>query len=148
MQTKINYQKKISHFLNRMSDVRFSTQVLFVIIVLLISWSGVKSIQANYGLQKQINELDQQNKISQMENDNLRLQNEYYKSNQYLELSARRNFGLAAPGGKVIVIPQSVALAYVANVKLGNGQQDGSSKKTAIQNNAQSWLNFFLNRNR
>ena len=148
MQTKINYQKKISHFLNRMSDVRFSTQVLFVIIVLLISWSGVKSIQANYGLQKQINELDQQNKISQMENDNLRLQNEYYKSNQYLELSARRNFGLAAPGEKVIVIPQSVALAYVANVKLDNGQQDGSSKKTAIQNNAQSWLNFFLNRNR
>ncbi len=148
MQTKINYQKKISHFLNRMSDVRFSTQVLFVIIVLLISWSGVKSIQANYGLQKQINELDQQNKISQMENDNLRLQNEYYKSNQYLELSARRNFGLAAPGEKVIVIPQSVALAYVANVKLDNNQQDGSSKKTAIQNNAQSWLNFFLNRNR
>jgi cell division protein FtsB len=148
MQTKINYQKKISHFLNRMSDVRFSTQVLFVIIVLLISWSGVKSIQANYGLQKQINELDQQNKISQMENDNLRLQNEYYKSNQYLELSARRNFGLAAPGEKVIVIPQSVALAYVANVKLDNNQQAGSSKKTAIQNNAQSWLNFFLNRNR
>ena len=101
MQTKINYQKRISHFLNRMSDVRFSGQVLFIIIVLLISWSGVKSIQANYGLQKQINELDQQNKISQMENDNLRLQNEYYESNQYLELSARRNFGLAAPGDAV-----------------------------------------------
>src|SRR5665213_2340875 len=100
-----SYKDKIIFYLHRLGDIRFAGQVIFVVIVLLISWSGVKSIQANYGLQKQISALKQQNALQKLQNDNLALQNQYYNSNQYLELSARQSFGLAAPGETEVVVP-------------------------------------------
>src|SRR5262245_36177371 len=61
-------------------DVRVAGQVLFAVIVLLVSWSGVKAIDANYVLEKQIATLQQQNTVQGLENENLKLQNDYYKS--------------------------------------------------------------------
>ena len=146
MQTNNKYRQKISEFIDRLSDVRFLAQIIFVVFVLMFSWSAVKSIQANYNLQKQISELNQQNDLMKMQNDNLRLQNDYYNSDQYLELSARRNFGLASPGEKVIVVPKSVALGNVGDVKISETVNGQPAKTTVMQNNAHSWLNFFLNR--
>src|SRR5690242_11937570 len=68
----------------RLRDVRFAGQVLFVIVVLLVSWSGVKAIDANFVLQKQIAQLQQENDVQQLENTNLSLQNTYFQSDQYL----------------------------------------------------------------
>src|SRR5438874_2460844 len=87
----------------RMNDVRFAGQFLFVVIILLISWSGIKSIQTNYGLQKHIAGLQQQNTVQGLENTNQQLQNQYYKSNQYLALAARQDFGLTLSGEKEVL---------------------------------------------
>jgi hypothetical protein len=115
--------------------------------VLLISWSGVKVIQTNYGLQKQISVLKQQNELQQLQNKNLALQNQYYNSNQYLELSARENFSLAASGEKEIIVPQSVALSYTVNLPTTAITTISSkSKQPTYQRNFESWVNFFLHR--
>ena len=146
MQTKINYLRaEISDFIFRLRDIRFAGQVLFVVIVLLISWSGVKAIKLNYDLQKQIATAKQENTVQQLENSTLNLQNEYYNSKQYLDLQARLNFGLAAPGEQELLVPKSVAMFYAPKISLP------SSAPTKIvipsyQKNIQSWVNFFLNR--
>jgi len=146
MQIKIEpYKQKALTFLQRLCDVRFTGQVVFVVIVLLISWSGIKTIQTNYGLQKQISALKQQNEVQKLQNNNLSLQNEYYNTNQYLELSARQNFGLAMPGEKEIIVPESVAMAYTVNLPGDNSSQSNSSKPV-YEHNFQSWVNFFLHR--
>jgi cell division protein FtsB len=147
MQIKSEYTDQISLFLRRMNDPRFVGQLIFVVVVLLISWSGVKSIQTNYSLQKQITALNQQNSLQKLRNDNLSLQNQYYNSNQYLELSARQNFGLAAPGEKEVVVPASVAQAYTVNLP-GMPSPDAATKakQPAYQRNFQSWVDFFLHR--
>src|SRR5665213_736281 len=106
------YKQKAVIYAQRLGDIRFTGQLVFALIVLLVTWSGIKSIQTNYGLQKQISALNQQNTVQQLQNNNLALQNNYLNSNQYLELAARQNFGLAAPGEKEIIVPESVALAY------------------------------------
>ena len=49
--------------------------IIFLVIVLLISWSGVKALQTNYSLQKQISLLKQQNDVQQLQNINQQLQN-------------------------------------------------------------------------
>jgi cell division protein FtsB len=131
-------------YLNRLNDVRFIGQVCFVVIVLLISWSGVKSIQTNYNLQKQITVLSQQNELQQLQNDNLKLQNNYYNSNQYLELSARQNFGLAAPGEKELIVPQQVAMAHT--VPVDNTYSTIQQVTSSNQSNISSWLDFFLHK--
>src|ERR1700749_4495191 len=114
-------KQKLKRYLNlslqyvqRLNDIRFAGQVVFVIIVLLISWSGVKAIQTNYSLQKQVVTQQQQNDITKLQNANLQLQNEYYNTNQYLELSARHSFGLGQPGETELLVPKNVALAHLA----------------------------------
>jgi len=147
MQTKSYYKQTILAIVNKLNDVRFIGQLLFLVVVLLISWSGVKVIQTNYGLQKQIDALKQQNAVQKLQNENLSLQNQYYNSNQYLELSARQNFGLAAPGEKEIIVPQQVALASTVNLPSSTSTNiSPKAKQPTYQSNFESWVNFFLHR--
>lgn len=132
--------------IRRLSDVRFAGQVVFVVIVLLISWSGIKTIQTNYGLQKEISGLKQENSVQELQNNNLELQNEYFKSSQYLELSARQNFGLAAPGEKEVIVPEQVALSYTVDLPSEKNQTEAAQKQPAYQRNFESWMDFFLHR--
>ncbi|HET9098374.1 MAG TPA: septum formation initiator family protein [Candidatus Saccharimonadales bacterium] len=147
MELKIKTEKLVSDFFSKLNDIRFVGQLLFVLIVLMVSWSGVKSIQTNYGLQKQITALNQQNGLQKLTDANLKLQNQYYESNQYLELSARQNFGLAAPGEKEVIVPQQVALAHTVNLpSFSTDKVVYTSKTSTLQRNMESWVNFFLHR--
>ena len=140
------YKQKAVIYAQRLGDIRFTGQLVFALIVLLVTWSGIKSIQTNYGLQKQISALNQQNTVQQLQDNNLALQNNYLNSNQYLELAARQNFGLAAPGEKEVIVPESVALAYTTNVPTSSQQATVAAPQPAYQQNFESWVNFFLHR--
>jgi cell division protein FtsB len=140
------YKNKILSYAQRLNDIRFTGQLVFAVIVLLITWSGIKSIQANYGLQKQIASLHQQNELQQLQNNNLALQNEYLNSNQYLDLSARQSFGLAAPGEKEIIVPSSIALSYTTNLPSYDKKVVIIDKQPLYQKNFESWIDFFLHR--
>jgi len=134
-------------FAERLRDVKFAGLMLFLVIVLLISWSGVKSIQSNYTLQKQISVLNQQNQVQQLANNNLQLENQYYNTDTYLDLSARQNFGLAAPGEKEIVVPKAVALTYTTPLsKADTGGTQAKLQQPTGQRNFEAWVNFFLHR--
>lgn len=140
--------EKIYDFVLQFRDVRAVGLVLFLVIVLLVSWSGVKVIDTNYRLQKQISRLEQQNQVKKLTNANLKLQNEYYQTDQYLDIAARQDFGLAAPGESAVNIPTQVALAHT--VELPNTEQQEvqqiKAKQPAYQRNFQAWINFLLNR--
>ena len=141
-----NYKDIFFKYLQRMNDIRFAAQVGFVVIVLLVSWSGVRSIQTNYKLQEQIAALKQQDAVQKLQNDNLALQNQYLNSNQYLELSARENLGLASPGEKEVIVPARVAKTYEVPVPSVATVSDSQSNQPAYQHNVQSWVDFFLHR--
>lgn len=145
MQIQI-YKKKLNDFIKRLGDIRFAGQIVFVVLVLLISWSGIKTIQTNYSLQKKISAIRQQNNIQSLQNNNLALQNEYLNSNQYLELTARQNFGLAAPGEKELIVPANVALAYTSDAAMPPKVVSASDQQPAYQRHFQSWVDFFLHR--
>lgn len=146
MNIKTGYKEKFLSSAHRLSDVNFMGQVLFVCVVLLTSWSGIKAIQTNYGLQKQISALNQQKGLQKLQNQNLALKNEYYKSSQYLELAARQNFSLAAPGEKEIIVPESVALAHTVDVPEPSDTQTAETASPAYQRNFEAWRDFFLHR--
>src|SRR6266404_9794075 len=97
----------------QLADVRNIVLYIFGIVVLAIAWSGAKTVQSNYELQKKIATLQQENTVLWLQNNNTYLQNQYYNTDQYLELSARQNLGLAAPGEHVILIPAQVAMRYI-----------------------------------
>ncbi len=123
--------------------------VVFAVIVLLMSYSGVKIIHTNYQLQQQIAQRKQENDIQKLKNENLKLKNEYYNTPQYLELSARQNFGLAMPGEKELLVPKSVAQAHIpADAPTISTDQEAATTKDQpfYQRNFQAWVDFFLHR--
>lgn len=130
-------------------DIRNIGLYIFGIVVVAIAWSGAKTVQNNYQLQKQIVSLKQQNEVLSLQNDNTALQNQFYQTNEYLELSARQNLGLAAPGEQVMVIPTALAMKYV-DPKLASNP-DSSLTKTAdtrskYAKNLEDWRDFLLGR--
>lgn len=98
--------------LDQWRDTRVWGFVAFGVVVILASWSGVRVIEINYTLQKDIATLQQQNDIYHLQNENQKLQNEYFQTDTYLELSARQQFNKAMPGEQLVLVPREVALTY------------------------------------
>jgi cell division protein FtsB len=140
------YQKQT--VLNQLRDVRFLGFVVFAVVVLLASWSGVNVIETNFELQKQIAQLDQQNQVQQLTNTNLKLQDEYYNTDTYLELTARKQLGKGAPGEKLLLVPKEVALAHAKQLPADNApvQTRKAQDKPVYRQNLDAWLSFFFRR--
>ncbi len=141
--------KKFWNSKNRqqLTDVRNLGLYVFAIVVIAIAWSGVKTIQTNYELQKQISTLRQQNEVLKLQNDNTALQNQYYQTNAYLELAARQDFGLAAPGEQVLLISKDVVMKYVdPSLSPQVASKSNIDKRSRYAKNFQAWKDFLLAR--
>ena len=138
---------KVRQFL----DVQSLGLIVFAVIALLVSWSGVKAIQSNYKLEQQISQLRQENELQELQNNNQKLKNQYYNTPQYLELAARQNFGLAMPSEKELIVPKDVAMSHVKGVQPADAPaaavvSEANRKQPFYQRNMQAWMNFFLHR--
>ncbi len=142
------HEKVILFYASQLRDLRVVALLLFLVIVLLVSWSGVKTIETNYALQKQISALKQQNGVKKLANANLKLENDYFTTPQYLDVAARQDFGLAAPGETVLNVPRSVALAYTVGLpKVTTAKEaEDQPKQSRYQHNFQAWMDFLFHR--
>lgn len=127
-------------------DVRIIGFIVFGVLVLLVSYSGVNVIQTNYELQRQIAQLEQKNQITELENNNQKLQNEYYKTSQYLELVARKQFGKALPGETLLLVPRDVAVALAAPLEQVTPQESAeqATAKPTYQKNLEAWRDLLI----
>lgn len=140
-----NYQKYPD--LKRLQDVRVIGLLVFVGIAVIVSWSTISAIQTNYELQKQISALQQQNSVLELKNNNQKLANQYYNTNQFLELAARRQFGKAAPNEKLLLVPKTVALAHSLDSKTADTKNtEAPAHTSSYQRNFQAWMDFFQHR--
>ena len=132
----------------QLADARNIGLYIFGLVVVAIAWSGAKTVQNNYSLQKQISTLKQQNTILWLQNYNTDLQNQYYKTDQYLELSARQNLGLAAPGEQVMIVPKNTAMSYIdpGLAKTTQPNSTSADKRPGYVKNLESWRDFLLGR--
>jgi cell division protein FtsB len=137
----------IKKVIRQLNDPRTLGLVAFGIIALLVTWSGAKAVQTNYDLQKKIARLEQQNQVQELENKNLDLKTQYLQTDEFLDLAARRQFGLAAPGETVVLVPKNVALAHTVDLSPAKKPTPTPSPPTpGYQKNLESWLDFFLHR--
>jgi cell division protein FtsB len=132
-------------YLKQLRDVRVLGVHVFVVIALLVTWSGIGVVQTNYQLQKRLSRLEQENELQTLENATLKLRNEYYNTDQYLELTARKQFGLAAPGETLLLVPKSVALAHTVEPPPPSTQEEvRTPSKPTYQRNFEAWMEFFF----
>lgn len=81
--------------------------VLLGALLLVISsvWNTVGTLQKNFILQQKVDRLTTEIKIAEIEAETLALQQQYYRSPEYLELTARSRLGKASEGETLIILP-------------------------------------------
>ncbi len=148
--------EKIKTYLHKssiksLSDVRTLGMLAFGFISLLVTWSSIRVVQSNYDLQKQISKLQQQNDVQELANTNQKLRNEYFKTDAYLELAARRHFNKALPGEKLVIVPKDVALKHSVEVQKVDTASTAvadtvKASGSSFQRNFNAWLDFLFHR--
>lgn len=135
----------VKSYLHSLQDVRNIGLLAFVVVSVLVTWSGIKVVQRNYDLQKQIAVMRQENEIKKLENSNLALKNQYLETDQYLELVARRQYNKALPGEKLLIVPKQVALAHsVEIIEPEEPESTIESEGPWYERNFNAWLDFFF----
>ncbi len=125
-------------------DTRALALIGFAVIAVLVAWNSVGVLQQNYELEKKISSLKQRNDVAKLENENQKLRNKYYESDEYLELTARRQLGKAKEGEKLYLIPRSLAESSSINVKpIVEDIPEPEIQKNRYQRNIESWIRFF-----
>lgn len=133
--------KNSSIFVNLFSSKNIGLYALAVVAV-SVTWSSVRIIQKNFELEKNIATLEQQVAVLDQETQNQKLINEYYRTDSYLDLAARKYFSKAAAGEKLIIVPTEVADTYI--VKTPTKEQTASTTKNIpkILQNLSAWGEF------
>lgn len=129
------------------TDVRSLGLLAFGIIALLVTWSGIKVVQTNYDLQKQISAMQQANEVKKLENSNLALKNQFLETDQYLELAARKQYNKAAPGEKLLIVSKAVALNHSVELPEVAGASDMKQVEDSgpwYERNFNAWLEFLF----
>ncbi len=133
-------------YIDWLSDVRNVGLVVFVIASLLVTWSGIRVVQTNYDLQKQISVMRQENDLKKLANSNLSLKNQYLGTDQYLELTARRQYNKALPGEKLLIVPREVALAHTVEPTVRNTEDAPTVEDEGpwYERNFNAWVDFLF----
>lgn len=147
MQAKIQTVKDLVNKY-QLNDVRTIGLIIFCLIVVGVTWSGAKAIQLNFALQKRVSAIEQQNDVLELENQTQKLKNEYFKTDEFKELEARRVLGKALPGERVYIVPEQVASAKLKTSEKVEAQaiSEPEVQRSKTQQNFQDWMDFFLGR--
>lgn len=133
---------KLTRFFNLHVRPRLTLNNGVLLVALLIAatwvWGTVAAIQRNFELQQQVDLMSQEIAIQELENKSQQLQNEYYSTSEYQELSARERLGKAAPGERLLILPPN---------KVGvtpEEQPEATGTPIAQRSNFAQWLYFLF----
>jgi cell division protein FtsB len=122
-------------------DARTLGLLAMLFVAISVTYSSAKIIHKNYQLEQQITALQQENALQDQVNQNQKLTNEYYKTDAYLDLAARKFFNKASPGEILILVPEEVAMSFTTPMPDTTDSVSGAKTPTFITN-WRTWLNF------
>jgi hypothetical protein len=135
---------QIQSWIKKLVNPEVIAGVVIMITVIAVSFNTSRVILQNYRLSKQVQEAERRLSIAQIELENQRLQNNYYRTDAFLEIAARRQLSKGFDGEKLVIVPKSVALANVPSANTNDTNQDASATPPSRENlsNFERWLKF------
>ncbi len=116
-----------------------------VLVGSALVWNTVTAMQRNYRLQQRFANLESEVELLDLENQNLKYNIMYLRTDSYLELAARDKFNKAAAGETMVYLPNTNAAAK-ADVKADPAQQTAEKAEGGWQGNLNSWWQFLQGR--
>ncbi len=99
-------------------------------------WGTVQAMQNNFQLQHQLDVSKQNVELLDLEAQNLAYENNYYASDEYLDLAVRERFNKAPSGESVLLLPAN----NVSDAK----QPTATAKPVSQPSNFQAWMDFLF----
>ena len=116
-------------------------QVFGILIAISLIWNTIGVVQKNYGLQAQVDKLEDEIAILELQNQQLKYDIEYFKTDEYLELAAREKFNKKAPGERVVALPENDTPDPLTEEE----QAELKAKPQHVEN-LEQWLYFLFDR--
>ena len=102
---KINIRRFIYLLKHDYLTVNTAVIAFGLIIASAWIWGSLQMMQRNYTLQKQLDDKQRQLIVAQLDTENAKLEQRYYKTDEYKELAVRERLGLVLPGESVLILP-------------------------------------------
>lgn len=117
----------------------YANAVLAIAFLLAISWvwGTIEALQQNFLLERQVTQLEHTVELDEIEVQLLEHEQRYYESDEYLELAAREHFGRAAPGEKMLILPENTVTDTLPS-------RDTVTPKQEPPGNLQQWTMFLF----
>lgn len=140
----INIRKIYYHVRHRYITMNNVVMTIALIIGASWAWASVGVMQRNYALQKEVDAKVRQQKLMELEVQNLTFEQKYYKSAEYQEQAVRERMGLARAGERMLLLPPNTPAAKEADEKLTKR----SIASVPLEANMQQWVNFLFGGNK
>ena len=140
---KINIRRIYYRF--RHEYLTLNNVVIFVAFIIAANWvwGSLEMMQRNFSLQKELDDKSRQLIVAQLDTDNAKLEQRYYKTDEYKELAVRQRLGLVTPGERLLILPPNSETAK-------NIDKDAETKtivKVVKSSNFNQWMNFLFGGN-
>jgi cell division protein FtsB len=134
--------QKIKLLLHPLTELNNLVFAVAIVIAISLIWNTISAIEQNFELQTKVDALSEEVSLLELENENLRLSNEYYKTDAYLELAARDKLDKVAAGESVLVLPDYSDLEIPTDLP----SQQGTGPEASEISNFDEWLYFLFRR--
>ena len=114
--------------------------LLLPAMFVFLLYFSVQSITKNWNLQQTLNTKLQEKQLMELKVSNMKLENQYYASEEYQELMARKLQDKKASGETMVMLPIN---SEIAKQKHAN-QKFSSNKQEQDNSNFRQWMRFLF----
>lgn len=110
--------------------------LLIAVMVLALSWtwSTIGALNRNYELEQELNQANLETDILELQNENLRLEQAYFQTDEYLELQSRSLLNRAWEGEHLVILPKAE----------GSADSEPDQKVSDDKSNLEKWMDFLF----
>ena len=123
-----------------MRDILTLNNIVLVIAMVLCfswTWGAISSMSRNWALEEKLKTRRLEAAKLELEVQTLKLEQQYFQTEEYQELMARTKLGKKAAGETVVILPENSEAAKTKYVK-----EDAEPSK--YRNNFSEWLDFLF----
>jgi hypothetical protein len=140
---KINIRRLIYRIKHEYATLNNAVILVAFIIAANWVWGSLNVMQKNFTLQKSLDDKARQLIVAQLDNANAKLEQRYYKTDEYKELAVRERLGLVTPGESVLILPPNSQAVIDADKVLSSK----STPQIPPTSNFKQWMNFLFGGN-
>lgn len=121
----------------------FDNIIIIVALVLcfIFTWGAISSMSRNWRLAAEVASREREKALLELEVETLELENNYYLSEEYQELAARKYQGKKLPGETMIYLPKNSDYAKQKHAETSTASVDTVSSEAS---NFEQWTKFLF----